>query len=103
MALSNIKLVTFCVNAFHMHTETYRESPDPSFPVRDTESNPRWGWLGLACETRLSVSEPSNSSKGADDAGCLVPEASVCLIKGFHFLLRCQMQYFDWLTIHVSQ
>ena len=20
--------------------------------LRDTESNPRWGWLGLACETR---------------------------------------------------
>ena len=40
-----------CINAFHMHTETYRESPDPSFPVRDTESDPRWGWLGLACET----------------------------------------------------
>ena len=31
--------------------EIYRESPDPSFPVRDTESDPRWGWLGLACET----------------------------------------------------
>ena len=52
MALSNINLVTFCVNAFHLHTETYRESPDPSFPVRDTESDPRWGWLGLACETK---------------------------------------------------
>ena len=34
-----------------MHMETYRESPDPSFPVCDTESDPRWGWLGLACET----------------------------------------------------
>ena len=22
-----------------------------SFPVRDTESDPRWGMLGLACET----------------------------------------------------
>ena len=21
------------------------------FPVRDTESGPHWGWLGLACET----------------------------------------------------
>ena len=30
-----------------------RASPDPSFPVRDTESDPRWGWLGLACETRI--------------------------------------------------
>jgi len=29
--------------------ETYRASPDPSFPVRDTESNPCRGWLGLAC------------------------------------------------------
>ena len=35
------------------HTETYRESLDPSFPVRDTESDPCWGWLGLACETVL--------------------------------------------------
>ena len=47
----DINLMTFCVNAFHLHTETYRESPDPSFPVRDTESDPCWGWLGLACET----------------------------------------------------
>ena len=23
----------------------------PIFPVHDTESNPCWGWLGLACET----------------------------------------------------
>ena len=40
----------------------------------------------------------SNSSKEADDsrvAGCLVPEASVWFIKGFHFLFRWQMQYFD--------
>ena len=43
--------MTFYVNAFHVHTEIYRESPDPSFPVSDTESDPRWGWLGLACET----------------------------------------------------
>ena len=34
-----------------MHTETYRKSPDPSFPVHDSESNLRWGWLGLACKT----------------------------------------------------
>ena len=54
MALSNINLLTFCVNAFHMHTETYRESPDPSL-CRDTESNPRWGWLGLACETNPPI------------------------------------------------
>ena len=50
MASSNINLVTFCVNAFHKYTETYREFTRP-FPVRDTESDPRWGWLGLACET----------------------------------------------------
>ena len=24
-----------------------------SVSVRDTESNPRWGWLGLACETNV--------------------------------------------------
>ena len=51
MALSNINFVTFCINAFHVHTETYRVSPDPSFPMRDTASDPRWGWLGLARET----------------------------------------------------
>ena len=45
--ISNIN----CINAFCVHTETYRESPDPSFSMRDTESDPRWGWLGLACET----------------------------------------------------
>ena len=22
-----------------------------AFPIRDTASDPRWGWLGLACET----------------------------------------------------
>jgi len=26
-------------------------SPDPSFPMHDTESDPRWGWLSLDCET----------------------------------------------------
>ena len=31
--------------------ETYQESPDPSYPLHDTESDPCWGWLGLACET----------------------------------------------------
>ena len=34
-----------------MHTtctwKPTRESPDPSFPVRDTESNLRWGWFAL--------------------------------------------------------
>ena len=33
----------------------------------DTESDPRWGWLGLVCETIATYSEgvilPSNSSK----------------------------------------
>ena len=53
IALLNIFSV---FNAFHVHTGTYRASPDPSFPVRDTESDPRWGWLGLACETRVEVS-----------------------------------------------
>ena len=32
--------------------ETYQESPDPSFAVRDTGRDPHWGWLDLACETR---------------------------------------------------
>ena len=51
--------------------------------------------------TRLSVSEPSNASRGADDsrvAGCLVPEASVWFIKGFHFLFRCKCSTLIWLT-----
>ena len=26
-----------------------------SFPVHDTESNPRWDWLGLACEASLEA------------------------------------------------
>ena len=46
----------------------------------------------------VSIRALSNSSKEADDsrvAGCLVPEASVWFIKGFHFLFRWQMQYFD--------
>ena len=34
-----------------LHTETYWASPEPSFPVRDSENNPCWGCLGLACET----------------------------------------------------
>ena len=39
-----------------LHTETYRKSPDPSFPVRDTERDPSWDWLGLACERTLPPS-----------------------------------------------
>ena len=35
--------------------ETYRESPDPFFPVCDTESGPHWGWLGLACVTKSTL------------------------------------------------
>ena len=34
------------------HTPSLQTSPDPSFPVHDTESDPRWGRLDLACETR---------------------------------------------------
>ena len=30
----------------------YRESPDSSFAVCDTRSDPHWVCLGLACETR---------------------------------------------------
>ena len=39
------------LKSFHLRTEIYREWPDPSFPMHNTESNPHWGWLGLACET----------------------------------------------------
>ena len=41
-------LMTARVYAFH---ETYQVSPDPSFPVCDTESDPHWDWLSRACET----------------------------------------------------
>jgi len=34
-----------------MQMKTYWVPPDPSFPVRDTESDLRWEWLGLGCET----------------------------------------------------
>ena len=40
-----LNYLDFCVNAFHVHTETYRVSPDPSFPVRDIESDPCWPGL----------------------------------------------------------
>ena len=29
-----------------------------SIPVRDTGSDPRWGWLGLACETNACMCSP---------------------------------------------
>ena len=28
--------------------------------MRDTESDPRWGWLGLACETTLNQTQQSH-------------------------------------------
>ena len=55
---------TYLINGFIfvtsalMHSTCTRkptESPDPSFPVCDTESDPRWGWLGLACETKSAT------------------------------------------------
>ena len=54
-------LLTLWLSAFniHVHKETNRKSPDPSFPMHDTETDPRWGWLGLACETSL-VPRPSH-------------------------------------------
>ena len=48
MALSDINLVTFCVNAFHVHTETYRESPDPSPCVILKAIGAGVGWVWLA-------------------------------------------------------
>ena len=43
-------------NAFHVYTEIfYQLSPDPSFIMRDTVSDLRWGWLGLAYKTRVRV------------------------------------------------
>ena len=48
MALSNIDLVTFCVNAFHVHTETYRVTR-PCVILKAIRA--AWGWLGLACES----------------------------------------------------
>ena len=37
------------------HTEIYQVSPDPSFAVCDTESDPRWGWFGPACKTNVDL------------------------------------------------
>ena len=42
-------------SALHVHTETYQLSPDPFFPMCDTEKDLKWGWFGLACETTKSV------------------------------------------------
>ena len=43
---------------FQYHVYTYFQTKHqltmtapPYFPVHDTESDSRWGWLGLACET----------------------------------------------------
>ena len=36
-------------------TEIYQVSPDPSFAVCDTESDPRWGWFGPACKTNVDL------------------------------------------------
>ena len=36
------------------HDVAHRNLPRPFFPVRDTESDLHWGWLGLACETDLT-------------------------------------------------
>ena len=41
---------SLCLMAFK-HTRKPTESQDPSLPVRDTESDPCWGWLDLVCET----------------------------------------------------
>ena len=43
------------------HQSCKLDSTDPmqiTFPVRDTESDPLWGWLGLGCETKLSFAQP---------------------------------------------
>ena len=37
------------------HMKTYQASPDPSFPVCDTESDPRWSWFGPACKTNVDL------------------------------------------------
>ena len=38
---------------FRVHMETYCESPDPSFPVHDAESDPHLGWFGAGLWTSL--------------------------------------------------
>lgn len=43
------------------HQSCKPDSTDPmqiTFPVRDTESDPLWGWLGLGSETKLSFAQP---------------------------------------------
>ena len=44
----------FCVNAFHVHTETYRESPDPSPCVILKAIRAGVGWVWLARLGELS-------------------------------------------------
>ena len=44
--------------------------------VRDTESDPRWGWLGLACETRMTAFI-RKISVGAEGRHTLSPEESL--------------------------
>ena len=50
--LITINFVIVCDNAFHLYME---KSPDPSFPMHDTESDLHWGWVGLACDTMFRV------------------------------------------------
>ena len=103
MALSNINLVTICVNAFHVHTETYQESPDPSFPVRDTESDLCWGWLGLACETMLLPLFPGLPTIHHLQYAKHKGEAWVhCLVHAF-FALYNKWQLFHFTNIQSSK
>ena len=42
--------MTICQGSLARQTQPTPASAD-RFPVRGTESDPRWDWLGLACET----------------------------------------------------
>lgn len=62
--------------AFHLHRETYRPSPDPSFSVLDTESDPRC-WSGLRGAVMAICTALFLLTAGAVLSLCLVPSFSM--------------------------
>jgi len=63
--LSNTILVTFCIPL--ALRKTYRASPNPSFHVRDTESNPRFFFMGYSLFVKGS--KEANMALLIQDAG----------------------------------
>ena len=57
--------MTICQGSLARQTQPTPASAD-RFPVRDTESDPPWDWLGLACETNTKDARIMSSlSKGS--------------------------------------